>query len=96
MIEKKQEEYKEYGQQIGALAKQYSHPNPEAIEQARAQGNISMNPAPDDQPRHQEFVKPNDSVTFTIDEQTKSPLSDYRCIVSERSQGRGQYHRSVQ
>src|ERR1035438_6618732 len=30
-IEKKTEEYQEYGQSIGALAKQYTTPNPEAL-----------------------------------------------------------------
>src|SRR5208337_4399323 len=35
VVEKKTEEYQEYGQQIGALAKQYTTPNPEALMQAK-------------------------------------------------------------
>src|SRR5271157_2184998 len=42
--EKKTEEYQQYGQQIGALAKQYTTPNPEALMQAKQAGNISIQP----------------------------------------------------
>jgi hypothetical protein len=76
MIEHATEEYQQYGQAIGALAKQYSTPNPEAIEQAKAQGNISLQPgAGTISLIIKGYVKPNDSVTFTLNEQTKSPMS---------------------
>jgi hypothetical protein len=42
IAEKKTEEYKEYSQQIGALAKQYTTPNPERLMQAKQQGNLSL------------------------------------------------------
>ena len=42
VIEKKTEEYEEYGQSISALAKQYTTPNPEALMQAKQAGNISL------------------------------------------------------
>jgi len=44
VVEKKTNEYEEYGQQIGALAKQYTTPNPELLAQAKQQGNISLQP----------------------------------------------------
>lgn len=76
VVEHAKDEYQEYGQAIGALAKQYSTPNPEAIEQAKAQGNISLQPgAGTISLVIKSYVKPNDSVTFTLDQQTKAPLS---------------------
>lgn len=76
VVEHATDEYQQYGQQIGALAKQYTTPNPQAIEQARAQGNISLQPgAGTISLVIKNYMKPNDSVTFTLDEATKSPLS---------------------
>ena len=75
-IEHVKDEYTEYGQAIGALAKQYTTPNPDAIEQAKAQGNISLQPgAGTISLVIKSYVKPNDQVTFTLDEATKSPVS---------------------
>src|SRR5271166_3547269 len=42
VVEKKKAEYQQYGEDIGALAKQYTTPNPEALMQAKQQGNISL------------------------------------------------------
>jgi hypothetical protein len=76
VIEKKTEEYQEYGQSIGALAKQYTTPNPEALMQARQAGNISLQPgAGTVNLVIKNYVKQGDSMTMTISEQTHSPVS---------------------
>ncbi len=74
VIEKKTAEYQQYGQQIGALAKQYTQPDPERLMQAKQQGNISLQMAPAGGVNLviKSYVKPNDSVTMTIDPQSKS------------------------
>jgi hypothetical protein len=41
IVEKKTDEYKEYGQQVAGLAKQY-HPDPQLLQQAYQKGNISL------------------------------------------------------
>ena len=76
VIEKKTEEYQEYGQQIGALAKQYTTPDPDRLMQAKQQGNISLQMGQGGGLNLviKNYVKPNDSVTMTIDPQTKSVL----------------------
>src|SRR5271167_3984315 len=77
VVEKKKEEYQQYGQDIGALAKQYTTPNPEALMQAKQQGNISLQSGGGGTVNLviKNYVKPNDSMTMTIDPQTKSPVS---------------------
>jgi hypothetical protein len=76
IIEKKQEEYQEYGQQIGALAKQYTTPDPNRLMQAKQQGNLSLEPGNGTVNLViKSFVKPNDQVTLTISEQTKAPVA---------------------
>jgi len=76
VIEKKTEEYEEYGQSISALAKQYTTPNPEALMQAKQAGNISIQPGGGTVSLMiKNYVKPGDSVTMTISEQTHSPVS---------------------
>ena len=76
IIEKKTEEYEQYGQQIGALAKQYTAPNPEALMQAKQAGNISLQlGASTVSLVIKNYVKPGDSMTMTISEQTHSPVS---------------------
>lgn len=76
VIEKKTEEYQEYGQQIGALAKQYTTPDPDRLMQAKQQGNISLQMGQGGTLNLviKNYVKPNDSVTMAIDPQTKSPV----------------------
>ena len=39
---KKKAEYKEYGEQIADLARQYTQPDPDRLQQAYQQGNISL------------------------------------------------------
>ena len=76
MIEKKTEEYQDSGQQIGALAKQYTTPDPDRLAQAKQQGNISLQPGAGTVSLViKNFVKPNDQVTMTISEQTHAPVS---------------------
>lgn len=76
IVEKKGEEYQEYGQQIGALAKQYTTPDPERLMQAKQQGNLSIVPGSGMvQLVMKSYVKPNDEVKFTINDQTKSPVN---------------------
>jgi len=76
IIEKKTEEYQEYGQSIGALAKQYTTPNPEALMQAKQAGNISLQPGAGTVSLViKNYVKQGDSMTMTISEQTHSPAS---------------------
>src|ERR1039457_5228821 len=75
-IEKKTEEYEEYGQSIGALAKQYTTPNPEALMQAKQAGNISLQPGSGTVSLViKNYLKQGDSMTMTINEQTHSPVS---------------------
>lgn len=76
VIEKETQEYQEYGQQIGALAKQYTTPNPEALMQAKQAGNISLQPGGDTVSLViKNYIKQGDSMTMTISEQTHSPVS---------------------
>jgi hypothetical protein len=76
VVEKKTEEYQEYGQQVGALAKQYTTPDPDRLMQAKQQGNLSLVPgAGTTKLVIKSFQKPNDQVTFTISDQSKAPVS---------------------
>jgi len=76
IVEKKKNEYQEYGQQIGELTKQYTTPDPDRLMQAKQQGNLSIQPGNGTVSLViKSFVKPNDQVTMTISEQTKAPVS---------------------
>ncbi len=76
VVEKKTEEYQEYGQSIGALAKQYTAPNPEALMQAKQAGNISIQPGGGTVSLViKNYIKQGDTMTMTINEQTHSPAS---------------------
>ena len=76
VVEKKTEEYQQYGQQISALAKQYTTPNPEALMQAKQAGNISIQPGGGTVSLViKNYVKQGDSMTMTVSEQTHSPVS---------------------
>ena len=76
VVEKKTQEYEQYGQQISALAKQYTTPNPEALMQAKQAGNISIQPGSGTVSLIiKNYVKQGDSVTMTVSEQTHSPVS---------------------
>jgi hypothetical protein len=76
VIEKKTEEYQDYGQEIGALAKQYTTPDPERLMQAKQAGNISLQPGGGSVSLViKNYVKQGDSLIMTMDEQTHSPVS---------------------
>ncbi len=76
VVEKKTQEYEQYGQQISALAKQYTTPNPEALMQAKQAGNISIQPGGGTVSLIiKNYVKQGDSVTMTVSEQNHSPVS---------------------
>jgi hypothetical protein len=71
-VDKKKSEFEQYGQQISALAKQYTTPNPAALMQAKEAGSVSL------QPRNgaaslviKNYVKQGDTVTLTLDPQAK-------------------------
>ena len=73
--EKKGEEYKEYGQQIGALAQQYTQPDPERLQQAFQQGNVMLGSggAPGQAKMViTNYIKPNDKVTLIFNQQAKA------------------------
>lgn len=76
IVEKKKNEYQEYGQQIGALTKQYTTPDPQRLMQAKQQGNLSIQPGSGTVSLViKNYVKPNDQVTMTISDQTKEIVS---------------------
>ena len=69
---RRQHKYQEYGQSIGALAKQYTTPNPDALMKAKQAGNISLSPGQGTVALViKNYVKQGDSVTLTIDPQSK-------------------------
>jgi hypothetical protein len=75
IVEKKTDEFQEYGQQIAALAKQYAHPNPQVLQQAYQQGNISIQPGGGEGIVSliiKNYLKPNDSVTLVFNRQQKA------------------------
>lgn len=70
------DEYQQYGQQISALAKQYVPPDSQKMQQAFAQGNISLQPGEGSVSLViKNYVKPNDSMTLVINSQTKALTS---------------------
>jgi hypothetical protein len=85
--EKKSEEYKEYGQQIAALAQQYAQPDPERLQQAFQQGNVLLGPAgaPGEVKMViSNYLKPNDKVTLVFNRQEKAIQSlDVATYLSE-------------
>jgi len=73
--EKKGEEYKEYGQQMAAMAQQYAQPDPERLQQAFQQGNVMLGSG--GIPGQAKLVitnylKPNDKVTLIFNQQAKA------------------------
>ena len=74
IVAKKKEEFEDYAQQIGALAKQYAHLDPEMLQQAVQKGNISLQPGGEGIVTLviTSLLKPNDSVTLTFSRQDKA------------------------
>src|SRR5580700_5692633 len=78
IVEKKKEEYKEYAEQMKALAQQYVPPDKEMLQQAYAQGNITLGSvagAPGElQLVIHNYLKPQDSMTLVFDKTQKELL----------------------
>jgi hypothetical protein len=75
IVEKKKAEYQEYGEQIGSLAQQYAQPDPERLQQAFTQGNVSLGPSgiPGEVKLViNNYVKPNDKVTLIFNRQARA------------------------
>ena len=77
VIAKKTEEYKEYADQMKALAQQYVPPDGALLQQSYAQGNISLGStgAPNElQLVIHNYLKPQDSMTLVFDKAQKELL----------------------
>jgi hypothetical protein len=78
VVAKKKEEYKEYADQMKALAQQYVPPDKDLIQQAYGQGNITLGPpagAPNElQLVIHNYIKPQDSMTIVFDRTQKRLL----------------------
>ncbi len=75
IVEKKKEEFQEYGEQIAALAKQYTQFDPDTFQDAYQKGNVSLQPNPDQGTVSliiKSFLKPNDTVTLVFNRQQKA------------------------
>jgi hypothetical protein len=78
VVEKKKEEYKDYADQMKALAEQYVPPDGAKVQQAYAQGNVTLGPAagaPNEvQLVIKNYLKPGDSMTIVFDKAQKALL----------------------
>jgi hypothetical protein len=75
MVAKKKAEYKDYGEQIADMARQYTQPDPNRLQQALQQGNISLQLGGGDTTMTliiKNYIKPNDSVTLVFNKQQKA------------------------
>jgi hypothetical protein len=75
IVEKKTDEFEEYGQQIAALAKQYTQPDPQAMQQAHQQGNISLQPGGGEGTSSlviKNYLKPDDTMTLVFNSEAKA------------------------
>ena len=77
VVANKTEEYQDYANQMKALAQQYVPPDGALLQQALAQGNLSVGPAgaPNElQLIIHNYLKPNDSMTLVFDKTQKELL----------------------
>ena len=75
IIAKKTAEFKDYGEQIADLARQYTQPDPDRLQQALQQGNISMQLGGGESQVTliiKNYIKPNDSVTLVFNKEQKA------------------------
>ena len=75
IVAKKKAEYKDYGEQIADLARRYTQPDPDRLQQAYQQGNISMQLGGGDTMMTlniKNYIKPNDLLTLVFNKQTKA------------------------
>jgi hypothetical protein len=71
IVAKKTDEFQQYGQQVAALAKQYTQVDPQLLQQAYQQGNasIQLGGAPGTVTLViKNYIKPGDSMTMVFDE----------------------------
>ncbi len=74
VVEKKTAEFKDYGEQIADLAKQYTQPDPGRLQAALQAGNISLVPGGGEGEIKlviKNYVKPGDSLTLVFNRQQK-------------------------
>jgi hypothetical protein len=75
IVAKKTAEYKDYGEQIADLARQYTQPDPNRLQQAYQQGNISMQLGGGEDTTTlilKNYIKPNDQVTLVFNKMNKA------------------------
>lgn len=75
VVEHVTDEYQQYGQQIAALAKQYNPPDPQKLDTAYQQGNVSLQlggGAGTISMVIKNYVKPNDSMTLVFNPTSKA------------------------
>jgi hypothetical protein len=75
VVEKKKEEFEEYAQKIAALAQSYARPDPERLQQAYQQGNVTLGSAgaPGElRLMITNYIKPKDSVALIFNRQEKA------------------------
>jgi hypothetical protein len=74
VVEKKTAEFKDYGEQIADLAKQYTQPDPERLQAAYQAGNVSLQSGGGEGEITlviKNYIKPGDSVTLIFNRQQK-------------------------
>jgi hypothetical protein len=75
IIAKKKEEFQEYGEQMSMLAREYSHPDPQLLQQAYQKGNISAQLGGASGTVSlviKDFIKPGDSMTLAFNQAAKA------------------------
>ena len=75
IVEKKTAEFKDYGEQIADLAKQYTQPDPGKLQAAFQAGNVSLQSGGGAGVVTlviKDYIKPNDSVTLVFNKQNKA------------------------
>jgi hypothetical protein len=93
IVARKTDEFQQYGQQVAALAKQYTQPDPQSLQQAYQQGNVSIQlggAAGTVTLVIKNYLKPGDSMTLVFSEgqnaiqslQVSSYLSDPKDAVT--------------
>ncbi len=79
IIEKKIDEYKEYGDQIKSLVQQYVPPDKDMLQQAYQQGNVMMGPVGGAAGEYRlvisNYVKQGDNMTLVMNKAQKSLVS---------------------
>lgn len=78
VVEKKKEEYKDYADQMKALAQQYVPPDKDMLQQAYQQGNLTMGSIPENPNAVKlvikNYLKQGDSMTLIFDKAQKELL----------------------